>query len=190
MESRIGKKSYPRSPNRPYVRRRYAKPGDQWRVHTVPIIDQTVTAKRLATAETRRDQFFALASGALAAGAFATAERLYLIGQRYQDRESRLKGQAWRASRPRTGKAYRSRSGVKVGPLRPFRDHEDGNCEDAQGRDAWFFGEGHGAFDRYGRFLSGLSGDHALDLISEWQPIEKDQQTPFSACTSDIRYVY
>ncbi|MER9026149.1 hypothetical protein NKJ46_25515 [Mesorhizobium sp. M0166] len=67
-----------------------------------------------------------------------------------------------------TGGTYRTRGGVCVGPLRPFRDEEDGDHTDAEGRSAWFFVDGVGAYDRYGCILSGVPADSELDCVSTW----------------------
>lgn len=69
-----------------------------------------------------------------------------------------------------TGGTYRTRGGVCVGPLRPFRDEEDGDHTDAEGRSAWFFVDGVGAYDRYGCILSGVPADSELDCVSIWGP--------------------
>lgn len=130
--------------------------------HLLPI------STRVAIAEARAVLFAADAEDAYAAGDFAKAERLFAIGLRWRDRANALRGEAWRSIRPRTGKAYLGRGGMKIGPLRPFRDEEDGDPTDAEGRDAWFFAEKFGGFDRYGRFLSGHPGDHAFDCIGEY----------------------
>jgi hypothetical protein len=68
----------------------------------------------------------------------------------------------------RTGGTYRTRSGMKVGPLRPFRDEEDGPTDDAVGRSAWFFVDGVGAYDKFGCVLSGVTGASELDCVSTW----------------------
>ncbi|RVB72132.1 hypothetical protein EN885_30265 [Mesorhizobium sp. M6A.T.Cr.TU.014.01.1.1] len=67
-----------------------------------------------------------------------------------------------------TGGTYRTRGGVTVGPLRPFRDEEDGEHTDAVGRSAWFFADGVGAYDRYGCILSGVTSDSEMDCVSAW----------------------
>ncbi|MER8394037.1 hypothetical protein NKH10_19295 [Mesorhizobium sp. M1340] len=54
-----------------------------------------------------------------------------------------------------TGGIYRTRSGKKVGPLRPFRDKEDAPARDIMGRSAWFYVDGVGAFDKHGLYLTG-----------------------------------
>ncbi|MER9393868.1 MULTISPECIES: hypothetical protein [unclassified Mesorhizobium] len=91
-----------------------------------------------------------------------------------------------------TGSTYRARNGAKVGPLRPFRDEKDGPHTDAAGRSAWFMAEGVGAFDRYGRHLTGHRGDSLSDLIAEWtgEPIEIDQFSSLKPLQTDIRNVY
>lgn len=67
-----------------------------------------------------------------------------------------------------TGRVYRSQSGKKVGPLRPFREGEDGPARDILGRLAWFVAEGIGAFDKFGQWLTGglESPNH---LVAEWE---------------------
>ncbi|MBZ9821931.1 hypothetical protein [Mesorhizobium sp. CA4] len=67
-----------------------------------------------------------------------------------------------------TGGIYRSQGGKKVGPLRPFREGEDGPARDILGRLAWFVAEGIGAFDKFGQWLSGglESPNH---LVAEWE---------------------
>ncbi|TIU91155.1 MAG: hypothetical protein E5W01_08380 [Mesorhizobium sp.] len=70
-----------------------------------------------------------------------------------------------------TGGIYRTRSGLRVGPLRPFRDEEDGAHTDAVGRSAWFFADGVGAYDKYGCILSGSPGISDMDCASVWEPI-------------------
>ncbi|RWO05071.1 MAG: hypothetical protein EOS08_33085 [Mesorhizobium sp.] len=67
-----------------------------------------------------------------------------------------------------TGGIYRTRGGLCVGPLRPFRDEEDGAHTDASGRSAWFFADGVGAYDKYGCILSGSPGISDMDCISTW----------------------
>ncbi|MER9506015.1 hypothetical protein [Mesorhizobium sp. M0579] len=91
-----------------------------------------------------------------------------------------------------TGSTYRARTGAKVGPLRPFRDEEDGPHTDAAGRSAWFMADGVGAFDKYGRHLSGRRGDSPHDLIAPWeaQPLEKNQLSALHPLRFDIRGVY
>lgn len=76
-----------------------------------------------------------------------------------------------------TGGAFLGRGGMKIGPLRPFRDEEDGATEDAVGRSAWFIAEGVGAFDRYGCYLSGVPENSPLDCLAVWpaEPVEIDQ---------------
>ncbi|MER9815115.1 hypothetical protein [Mesorhizobium sp. M0129] len=66
-----------------------------------------------------------------------------------------------------TGNIYRARNNSLVGPLRPFRDEEDGPHTDAAGRSAWFIAEGLGAFDKHGEFLNGGTLC-PLDLVAEW----------------------
>ncbi|MER9282084.1 hypothetical protein [Mesorhizobium sp. M0522] len=76
----------------------------------------------------------------------------------------------------RTGGTYRTRGGLCVGPLRPFRDEEDGAHTDAAGRSAWFFAPGIGAYDRYGCILSGEIPKSQLDCVAPWprQPLDID----------------
>ncbi|MEI9402333.1 hypothetical protein [Mesorhizobium argentiipisi] len=82
-----------------------------------------------------------------------------------------------RASTPRplyiaTGRSYRARNGARIGPLRPFRDEEDGHHKDEVGRSAWFYADGIGAYDRFGHFLSGQAGESPLDCVAEWKPAQ------------------
>lgn len=67
-----------------------------------------------------------------------------------------------------TGGFYRSQGGKKIGPLRPYREGEDGPARDILGRLAWFVAEGIGAFDKFGQWLSGglESPNH---LVAEWE---------------------
>lgn len=69
-----------------------------------------------------------------------------------------------------TGRTYRARNGARIGPLRPFRDEEDGPHKDRVGRSAWFYAEGIGPFDRFGHFLSGQAGESPLDCVADWKP--------------------
>lgn len=63
----------------------------------------------------------------------------------------------------RTGGIYRTKGGRKVGPLRPFRDREDGPASDIMGRSAWFYADGIGAFDKNGEYLTaGPDSPHHL----------------------------
>lgn len=82
-----------------------------------------------------------------------------------------------RASTPRplyiaTGRTYCARNGARIGPLRPFRDEEDGRHKDRVGRSAWFYAEGVGPFDRFGHFLSGQAGESPLDCVADWKPAQ------------------
>ncbi|TIT38944.1 MAG: hypothetical protein E5W76_20725, partial [Mesorhizobium sp.] len=67
-----------------------------------------------------------------------------------------------------TGGIYRSQGGKRVGPLRPFREGEDGPARDILGRLAWFVAEGIGAFDKFGQWLSGGLQD-ANHLVAKWE---------------------
>ncbi|AZO67670.1 hypothetical protein [Mesorhizobium sp. M6A.T.Cr.TU.016.01.1.1] len=80
-----------------------------------------------------------------------------------------------------TGGVFVGRGGMKVGPLRPFRDEEDGATSDAAGRSAWFIAEGIGAYDRYGCILSGVTHESPLDCVALWpvEPIEIDLEILF-----------
>lgn len=78
---------------------------------------------------------------------------------------------AGHAIRVYTGGVFIGRGGMKVGPLRPFRDEEDGAPNDAVGRSAWFIAEGIGAYDKYGCILSGHIHESELDCVSVWEPI-------------------
>ncbi|TJV68601.1 MAG: hypothetical protein E5X76_28895 [Mesorhizobium sp.] len=71
-----------------------------------------------------------------------------------------------------TGRTYRARNGARIGPLRPFRDEEDGHHKDRAGRSAWFYAEGIGPYDRFGHFLSGQAGESPLDCVGEWKPAQ------------------
>ncbi|MER8394054.1 hypothetical protein NKH10_19380 [Mesorhizobium sp. M1340] len=72
------------------------------------------------------------------------------------------------AIRVYTGGVFVSRCGMKVGPLRPFRDEEDGAHTDAAGRSAWFIAPGIGAYDKYGCILSGEIPESPLDCVALW----------------------
>lgn len=92
-----------------------------------------------------------------------------------------------------TGRTYRARNGARIGPLRPFRDEEDGHHKDKVGRSAWFYADGFGAFDRFGHFLSGHPGENPLDCVGEWKPAQivvLDQLSADGVLQADIRGVY
>lgn len=67
-----------------------------------------------------------------------------------------------------TGGVFVTRGGMKVGPLRPFRDEEDGAHTDATGRSAWFIAPGVGAYDKHGCILSGEPHESPLDCVAAW----------------------
>lgn len=86
-----------------------------------------------------------------------------------------------------TGKCYRARNGSKVGPLRPFRDGEDGTPEDIMGRNAWFHGEPFGSYDKHGEYLTG-GAEHEFHLVSEWaqEPPEWPEPNTESFSSSEL----
>ncbi|RUX18818.1 hypothetical protein EOA27_13235 [Mesorhizobium sp. M2A.F.Ca.ET.037.01.1.1] len=85
-----------------------------------------------------------------------------------------------------TGGIYRSQGGKKVGPLRPFREGEDGPARDIMGRLAWFVAEGIGAFDKFGQWLSGGLQD-ANHLVAEWEgPAAIDGHIERAAADHDL----
>lgn len=135
-------------------------------VNTRGIVD---IAENLGTADDRAKQYSDRANAAMRTGAYEEAESLYELGQRWREIAEALRGKIGTGLRPRTGGTYLTRGGHKVGPLRPFRDGEDGDHTDAVGRSAWFFCETYGAFDSTGAYLSGHTSPHGFDCLAEWR---------------------
>ncbi|TIM41789.1 MAG: hypothetical protein E5Y55_24225 [Mesorhizobium sp.] len=75
---------------------------------------------------------------------------------------------------------YRTRSGKRVGPLRPFRYGEDTPAIDLMGLSAWFYFDGVGAFSKDGAWLTG-GFNSPNDLVAEWEgDAEIDRQIPIA----------